>query len=59
MLQLSDLKKRYDTGDYALKGVTLDVPQGQVLALIGPWEKNKDAKAKAPAKRKPGKNKSS
>ena len=32
MLQLSDLKKRYDTGDYALKGVTLDVPQGQVLA---------------------------
>ena len=34
MLQLSDLKKRYDTGDYALKGVTLDVPQGQVLALI-------------------------
>ena len=36
MLQLSDLKKRYDTGDYALKGVTLDVPQGQVLALIGP-----------------------
>ena len=36
MLQLSDLKKRYDTGDYELKGVTLDVPQGQVLALIGP-----------------------
>lgn len=36
MLQLSELKKRYDTGDYALKGVTLDIPKGQVLALIGP-----------------------
>ena len=36
MLQLSELKKRYDTGDYALKGVTLEVPKGQVLALIGP-----------------------
>ena len=36
MLQLSELKKRYNTGDYALKGVTLDIPKGQVLALIGP-----------------------
>jgi phosphonate transport system ATP-binding protein len=36
MLQLSELKKRYDTGDYALKGVSLEVPKGQVLALIGP-----------------------
>jgi phosphonate transport system ATP-binding protein len=36
MLQLSELKKRYDTGDYALKGVSLKVPKGQVLALIGP-----------------------
>ena len=36
MLQLSELKKRYSTGDWALKGVTLEVPKGQVLALIGP-----------------------
>jgi ABC-type phosphate/phosphonate transport system ATPase subunit len=27
MLQLSELKKRYDTGDYALKGVSLEVPK--------------------------------
>lgn len=36
MLQLSDLTKKYNTGELALKGVTLEIPKGQVLALIGP-----------------------
>tara|TARA_B100000927_G_scaffold274297_1_gene253400 strand:- start:297 stop:1103 length:807 start_codon:yes stop_codon:yes gene_type:complete len=36
MLQLSDLTKKYNTGELALKGVTLEIPRGQVLALIGP-----------------------
>ena len=36
MLQLSELTKRYGTGELALKGVTLEIPKGQVLALIGP-----------------------
>lgn len=36
MLNISNLSKRYPTGDEALKKVTLDIPDGQVLALIGP-----------------------
>jgi len=36
MLRLEGLTKRYPTGDEALKGVSLEVPKGQVLALIGP-----------------------
>lgn len=36
MLRLEGLKKRYKTGDYALKGVDLEIPKGQVIALIGP-----------------------
>jgi len=36
MLRLEGLTKRYPTGDEALKGVNLEVPKGQVLALIGP-----------------------
>ena len=36
MLQLAELTKKYNTGVLALKGVTLDIPKGQVLALIGP-----------------------
>ena len=36
MLRLYGLSKKYKTGDLALKGVTLEVPKGQVLALIGP-----------------------
>ena len=36
MLRLVDLVKRYRTGDLALKGVNLEVPDGQVMALIGP-----------------------
>ena len=41
------------------RGFNKEFEKLMMLALIGPWEKNKDAKAKAPAKRKPGKNKSS
>jgi len=36
MLRITDLSKRYKTGDDALKSVSLDVPDGQVLGLIGP-----------------------
>ncbi len=36
MLHLEGLVKQYKTGDKALKGVDLEVPRGQVLALIGP-----------------------
>lgn len=36
MLQLRNLSKRYRTGDLALDAVSLEVPTGQVMALIGP-----------------------
>jgi len=36
MLNLKGLTKRYTTGDLALKDIDLNVPAGQVLALIGP-----------------------
>jgi len=36
MLRITDLSKRYKTGDDALTKVSLDVPEGQVLGLIGP-----------------------
>ena len=36
MLRLEKLEKRYQTGDLALKSVDLEVPRGQVMALIGP-----------------------
>jgi len=36
MLRLDNLVKQYPTGDIALHGVTLEVPAGQVMALIGP-----------------------
>ncbi|MEM9684123.1 MAG: phosphonate ABC transporter ATP-binding protein [Pseudomonadota bacterium] len=36
MLRLVKLVKQYPTGDLALKGVDLEVPKGQVMALIGP-----------------------
>jgi phosphonate transport system ATP-binding protein len=36
MLKLENLTKRYNTGDLALQGVDLEIPSGQVLALIGP-----------------------
>lgn len=36
MLRIEALEKRYRTGDLAIGGVTLSVPQGQVVGLIGP-----------------------
>ncbi|MCF6189605.1 MAG: phosphonate ABC transporter ATP-binding protein [Cocleimonas sp.] len=36
MLELKNLGKRYKTGDDALKGVNLTIPNGQVIGLIGP-----------------------
>ncbi|MDH5355398.1 MAG: phosphonate ABC transporter ATP-binding protein [Gammaproteobacteria bacterium] len=36
MLRIDNLTKRYKTGDTALKSVDLEIPRGQVLALIGP-----------------------
>ncbi|MEM6656754.1 MAG: phosphonate ABC transporter ATP-binding protein [Pseudomonadota bacterium] len=36
MLRLEKLTKTYKTGDQALKAIDLEVPKGQVLALIGP-----------------------
>lgn len=36
MLELNNLTKRYRTGDLALRDVTLSVPEGQVVGLIGP-----------------------
>ncbi|WP_428640956.1 phosphonate ABC transporter ATP-binding protein [Roseibium sp.] len=36
MLRLKKLTKTYKTGDQALQGIDLEVPGGQVLALIGP-----------------------
>ena len=36
MLRLESLNKRYATGEIALKTVDLEVPKGEVMALIGP-----------------------
>ena len=36
MLRIEDLRKRYRTGDEALKGVSFTVPSGQLVGLIGP-----------------------
>ncbi|MFT5657297.1 MAG: phosphonate transport system ATP-binding protein [Gammaproteobacteria bacterium] len=36
MLRIENLTKRYKTGDTALNSVSLEIPKGQVLALIGP-----------------------
>lgn len=36
MLRLENLVKQYRTGDRALDGIDLEVPKGQVMALIGP-----------------------
>jgi len=35
VLRLVDLEKRYDTGDHALRGVSLSVDEGEVVAVIG------------------------
>ncbi len=36
MLRLENLSKRYKTGDLALNDVSLDISDGQLVALIGP-----------------------
>ncbi|MGR3320386.1 MAG: ABC transporter ATP-binding protein [Pseudooceanicola sp.] len=36
ILQVRDLKKTYDGGFEALKGVTLDIEEGEIIALLGP-----------------------
>ena len=36
MLRLENLDKQYKTGDRALKGVDLEVPDSHIMALIGP-----------------------
>ena len=36
MLRIEHLEKKYKTGDHALKNVNLEIPRGQVMALIGP-----------------------
>ena len=36
MLKIQNLVKRYPTGDEALKSISLEIPKGQVIALIGP-----------------------
>ncbi len=36
MLRIENLRKRYRTGDEALKSVSFTVPSGQVVGLIGP-----------------------
>lgn len=36
MLRIENLEKQYQTGDHALKNIHLEVPSGQVMALIGP-----------------------
>jgi phosphonate transport system ATP-binding protein len=35
MLRIDNLRKRYRTGDEALKGVSFTVPSGQIVGLIG------------------------
>jgi phosphonate transport system ATP-binding protein len=36
MLSVTDLQKTYDTGDEALKGVSMDVTGNEMVAVIGP-----------------------
>jgi ABC-2 type transport system ATP-binding protein len=36
ILSIRDLRKTYDTGFEALKGVSLDLAEGEILALLGP-----------------------
>ncbi|WP_293573381.1 ABC transporter ATP-binding protein [Phaeobacter sp.] len=36
ILSIKDLQKTYDGGFQALKGVTLDIEEGEILALLGP-----------------------
>lgn len=36
MVEIRDLRKKYDGGFEALKGVNLDIEEGEILALLGP-----------------------
>jgi len=36
ILEIRDLRKSYAGGFEALKGVTLDIEAGEILALLGP-----------------------
>ncbi|WP_417525094.1 ABC transporter ATP-binding protein [Marinovum sp.] len=36
IVEINDLRKVYDGGFEALKGVTLDIEEGEILALLGP-----------------------
>ncbi|WP_171100759.1 ABC transporter ATP-binding protein [Ruegeria sp. HKCCD7255] len=36
ILSIKDLRKSYDDGFQALKGVSLDIEEGEILALLGP-----------------------
>ncbi len=36
IVEVEDLHKTYDGGLEALKGVTLDIEEGEILALLGP-----------------------
>ena len=36
ILQIKDLRKAYDSGFEALKGVSLEIEEGEIIALLGP-----------------------
>jgi len=36
ILSIRNLRKSYDNGAEALKGITLDIEEGEVIALLGP-----------------------
>ena len=36
IISISNLSKTYDGGHEALKGVSLDIKEGEILALLGP-----------------------
>ena len=36
IVEINDLQKTYDGGFQALKGVSLEIGEGEILALLGP-----------------------